>query len=514
LSKYSLQLRSFTLREELEYVEDAVSSTNYDVDIDEQSNDNYIYDEIGNLINDNSEDLEISWFNNGKIKEIYNSKNNTYIRFRYDPMGNRISKEYITYENVTKMYYIRDAQSNVLAIYEWKEDGEDTLRLKEFDIYGSDRLGLLLDNTILYTTQGGVVPTPEPPAEDEEVQHVVGNKLYELKNHLRNVMAVISDKKFAGLVGFDVYWYPDIKTVQDFYPFGMIQPERTWESDKYRYGFGSHEKDDEVKGVGNHISFGEYGYDARLGRRWNKDPITFSWQGSYNAFNNNPIMFVDPTGHGAEVTAEHDKNGKVTSINVKAKVYVHGEGSDRAVALIQKDIEDHLRNNPELKGTWGGSRTVPVNFDITVESVNDDQLAQRRREHETDKSINIVQMSDISSYDGGGMFQISLDNMQRRGNTFTHELFHMLGFNSGDKNDPSHFPDFKEGSPIPIMYSGREVRNLLHLRVVTPQDIKGLRNRQGLNFAISPEKTNATRVIEYPHPAGSNPYSKGEWYKK
>lgn len=123
-------------------------------------------------------------------------------------------------------------------------------------------------------------------------------------------------------------------------------------------------------------------------------------------------------------------------------------------------------------------------------------------------------MSDISSYDGGGMFQISLDNMETRGNTFTHELLHMFGFNSGDKDDPSHIHDFKEGSPIPIMYSGREGRLLLNQRVVTQQDVKGLRNKQGFNFAISPEKTKVTRVIEYPHPAGSNPYSNGEWYKK
>jgi RHS repeat-associated protein len=81
-------------------------------------------------------------------------------------------------------------------------------------------------------------------------------------------------------------------------PFGMIQPERTWESDKYRYGFGSHEKDDEVKGIGNHINFGEYGYDTRLGRRWQVDPMTGNAPGwsPYRAFFDNPIYWIDPSG--------------------------------------------------------------------------------------------------------------------------------------------------------------------------------------------------------------------------
>jgi hypothetical protein len=40
----------------------------------------------------------------------------------------------------------------------------------------------------------------------------------------------------------------------------------------YRFGFGGHEKDDEIKGSGNHLSFGDYGYDPRIGRRWRPDP--------------------------------------------------------------------------------------------------------------------------------------------------------------------------------------------------------------------------------------------------
>lgn len=64
----------------------------------------------------------------------------------------------------------------------------------------------------------------------------------------------------------------------------------------YRYGFNGQEKDDEVAGEGNSYTAEYWQYDPRLGKRWNIDPITFPWQSSYAAFNNNPIFFLDPTG--------------------------------------------------------------------------------------------------------------------------------------------------------------------------------------------------------------------------
>ncbi len=112
---------------------------------------------------------------------------------------------------------------------------------------------------------------------------------YELTNHLGNVMAVVSDKKLTDNE-------PDVKAVYDYFPFGMQMPTRTYKPDDYRFGFGGHEKDDEIKSNGNHISFGNYGYDPRLGRRWNIDPISVPHESSYATFRNNPVVYNDPTG--------------------------------------------------------------------------------------------------------------------------------------------------------------------------------------------------------------------------
>lgn len=44
------------------------------------------------------------------------------------------------------------------------------------------------------------------------------------------------------------------------------------------------------------MSFGDYGYDPRLGRRWQIDPVEQVGISPYAAFNNNPIFFVDLDG--------------------------------------------------------------------------------------------------------------------------------------------------------------------------------------------------------------------------
>jgi YD repeat-containing protein len=87
----------------LRHVKDAVSNTNYVEDIDDQSDDNYLYDNIGNLVQDKAEGLYdplqpqkhmITWTVYGKISAITKIKAavTTNIAYTYDASGNRISK--------------------------------------------------------------------------------------------------------------------------------------------------------------------------------------------------------------------------------------------------------------------------------------------------------------------------------------------------------------------------------------------------------------------------------------
>ncbi len=97
--------------------------------------------------------------------------------------------------------------------------------------------------------------------------------------------------------GDNTHFAPDIVSASDYYPFGSQMVGRSFSTNQYRYGFGGQEKDDEVfNSTGTSYTAQFWQYDSRLGRRWNVDPFTYPWQSSYTAFNNNPIIFVDPLG--------------------------------------------------------------------------------------------------------------------------------------------------------------------------------------------------------------------------
>ena len=111
----------------LSHVDDAVASI-YNTDIDDQNAFNYTYDNIGNLIQDNAEEIaNIAWNAYGKISKILRPTSSTRdeLEFRYDAGGNRTMKivkprvNGVTSapENWVATYYARDAQGNVMATY-------------------------------------------------------------------------------------------------------------------------------------------------------------------------------------------------------------------------------------------------------------------------------------------------------------------------------------------------------------------------------------------------------------
>lgn len=77
----------------------------------------------------------------------------------------------------------------------------------------------------------------------------------------------------------------------DYYPFGMLLPNRHGNSSEYRYGFQGQEKDDEVKGEGNSINYKFRMHDPRVGRFFAVDPLShrYSWNSTY-AFSENRVI--------------------------------------------------------------------------------------------------------------------------------------------------------------------------------------------------------------------------------
>ena len=83
---------------------------------------------------------------------------------------------------------MRDAKSHILATYEEKSNGSNlSYRIKEHDIYGSSRLGTVIDSIQLIGAMSDTI----------NYNRVLGQKEFELANHLGNVITVVSDKKIA-----------------------------------------------------------------------------------------------------------------------------------------------------------------------------------------------------------------------------------------------------------------------------------------------------------------------------
>ncbi len=341
------------------------------------SNNIFSYDATGNLIKDESEDIdEIKWDAYGKITEII--RNSASIRpslaFAYDAMGNRVLKVEKTrdidgnvepYTNWNYTWYARDAGGNIMGTV--VKPGAGNYQ-QEISIYGSSRIGV-------YKPQ-----YPDGYALGDDYR-LMGLKTYELTNHLGNVLATVSDKKrgvdeirtnnlgaFIAIApdGKAEYYLADVTSAQDYYPFGSIMPGRSFSTDEYRYGFNGQEKDDEVSGSGNTMTAEFWEYDSRLGRRWNTDPVTKVWESPYACFDNNPILFSDVLGNsGEDATTANKKiiaaNNLVTPLfDPKHNRKDIGQGiQDAAVKFAQTDQgKELIKTAGDLKDFIDLSRSI------------------------------------------------------------------------------------------------------------------------------------------------------------
>ena len=183
-----------------------------------------------------------------------------------------------------------------MAVYE--KTNEPAFTLMERHIYGSSRLGMDVTLVDMLGTNGTPAPT--------NISNLLGKRQYEISNHLGNVQAVVLDFKIPvddgsnGTVndGIADYYIANIVNAQDYYPFGMIMPNRDFSIAGYRYGFNGKENDDEVKGAGNSLDFGARIYDSRLGRWLTLDPLAFKMptHSPYNYALNNPLIIIDEGG--------------------------------------------------------------------------------------------------------------------------------------------------------------------------------------------------------------------------
>jgi hypothetical protein len=264
----------------LRWVDDTEPVADHTSDIDDQDIGNYTYDDIGQLIADESEEIaNIEWTVYGKVRSVTRKPNSIKpdLEFAYDANGNRVLKSVKNKDgsiNITT--YLRDASGNVLSIYE--NNIGATATLAEQFVYGSSRVGTL-----------------KPVSSIGVNSHSIGLKEYEVIDHLSNVRVVLSDRQVSGNA--------NVISATDYLPFGMAA--RIYNNENYRYSFNTQEKIDEL-GEGHTTAF-YWEYDGRTGRRWNLDPKPNASISDYACFANNPIWNIDPNG---DTIIVNTKSGK------------------------------------------------------------------------------------------------------------------------------------------------------------------------------------------------------------
>jgi RHS repeat-associated protein len=160
----------------------------------------------------------------------------------------------------------------------------------------------------------------------------------------------------------------DFQTVSNYYPFGMQMPGMAWsEGSGYRYGFQGQEKDNEIYGEGNAISFKYRVHDPRLGRFLSVDPLRSSYpHNSTYAFSENRV--VDGIDlEGREWSRYTDGNG-VEHIHCQIKVYTTKELIADNKRMSRKDRMERLLGN--MKSEFEDITNVDPNYKFTVDFID------------------------------------------------------------------------------------------------------------------------------------------------
>ena len=300
----------------MHYISDSYGETQAGFDLMNQTNGNFAYDLIGNLVKDKAMQVSsMSWTAYHKREKVV-KEDGTTITYRYDAMNNRIYKKAEGNGVTETTHYLRDGTGNTLAIY---KNGV----LEELNIYGSSRIGTYNGKT-------------------DKGKRTLGNKRYELSNHLGNALVVITDNKIG--IDSDADFIADtyialVVSERDYLAFGAVMAGRSVENEDYTYSFNGKELD---KATGWQ-DYGFRDYNPVYKRFDMVDPLTQKYPEltPYQFASNTPIMAIDLDGLEAwEVTKT-----AWTASDVKGFNDFASKEFDRMVAQAKTDGKPTRQNS-------------------------------------------------------------------------------------------------------------------------------------------------------------------------
>ena len=238
----------------------------------------------------------------------------------------------------------------------------------------------------------------------------------------------------------------------NYYPFGMQHTGTAGSYDlssDYRYGYGGHEKDDEIKGEANSLDYGARIYDPRVGRWMSIDPLAnkpdnIGWS-PYAYCWNNPINVIDPDGRSGEPVM--DKKSKTITVH-QHLVFFGGKANSELSGKIATGIASQ----------WNGARgtvkidgvTYKVKFRVTYETVSTAD-ATKMAKNNTDIKNNFIQVDDLGNKSsafqlGGNAGYFNTRDDIGGSTTPAHEIGHGLGLDhtSSGGQTKDDVPDIME----------------------------------------------------------------------
>jgi RHS repeat-associated protein len=181
----------------------------------------------------------------------------------------------------------------------------------------------------------------------------------------------------------------EVLSARDFYPFGMVMPERSFSTGSYRYGFNGKEFDSEWKGEGNSYDYGFRVHDARLGRFLSVDPLAaeYPWYTPYQFAGNKVVLAIDLDGL-EEYEMHYHSDFSKARITLVSKdkpfsvthIYPNGQRE-----LLPDFRNSKMRNENQLVQDWYDYRTYndpetndwyinPINIEITQAKEGEKQV--------------------------------------------------------------------------------------------------------------------------------------------
>src|SRR5574343_216956 len=231
-------------------------------------------------------------------------------------------------------------------------------------------------------------------------------------------------------------------------PYGSALPGLQYnyaydgDTSKYRFGFNNQERDDEIAGVGNIYSAEFWEYDARLGRRFNTDPVFKEYESVYACLGNNPIWIIDINGADSTLYISVDKNVTIdkSKFEIQLKKRVKRAGLEfLKIKFTEIKEVDNLKNYYSF-----------INFNAHLENgVINYRFIGRTIAHETTHSFinrifdflvldkRLYGFSSESAFDEGGGHINNTDNLIMSGNKLNmkFKLTENLATHKGERNN-------------------------------------------------------------------------------